>query len=118
MYVEKSLREALEGFLKGRKVIAITDLGDGSLYTERLENMLPKESHYMVDVPAVDNPEFEKALAGMVEQREGTKKRIIVEEPDLNSQDCEVIDETDKEGEKIDEKIDTCAVPLGSRKIR
>lgn len=100
MYVEKSLREALEGFLKGRKVIAITDLGDGSLYAERIEKMLPKESRYMVDVPVVEDPEFEKALANMVKAKADKKQ------------------ETDPEEMESEEDSEVEEVPVGSRKIR
>ena len=68
MLTEKSRNKALEAFLKGRKVIVMTVFDDGSIASENLEDILMTEdSHYLVDVPAVENPEFKQAVADMIQ---------------------------------------------------
>lgn len=68
MLTEKTRNKALEAFLKGRKVIAMTVFDDGSIAAERLEDILMTEDrHYLVDVPAVENTEFKQAVADMVQ---------------------------------------------------
>lgn len=67
MLTERSINKALDAFLKGRKVVVVNVYDDGSMDVERLEDILPKEgAHYLVDVPAVENPDFSKAVATMV----------------------------------------------------
>lgn len=71
MLTERSRDKALEAFLKGRKVIVLPVYDDGSITSERLEDMLPTEDiHYLVDVPAVENPEFKEAVANMVQSEQ------------------------------------------------
>lgn len=71
MLTERSRDKALEAFLKGRKVIVLSVYDDGSITSERLEDMLPTEDiHYLVDVPAVENPEFKQAVANMVQSEQ------------------------------------------------
>lgn len=64
MYVERSMKDALQDYLEGRKVIVITEYDDESLSIEKLEDILAEDDlHYLVDVdvvPAVENPVFEK----------------------------------------------------------
>ena len=67
MYTEMSLKEALKYFMKGRKVLVLNEYDDKSISTERIEDCLPKEARYLVDVPATVNPEFEQAIQDMVE---------------------------------------------------
>lgn len=76
MYTEISLKEALKYFMKGRKVLVLNEYDDKSISAERIEDCLPKEAKYLVDVPAVPNPEFEQAVQDMVE-------------PDQNENDTE-----------------------------
>lgn len=76
MYTEMSLKEALKYFMKGRKVFVLNEYDDKSISAERIEDCLPKEAKYLVDVPAVPNPEFEQAVQDMVE-------------PDQNENDAE-----------------------------
>lgn len=76
MYTEMSLKEALKYFMKGRKVLVLNEYDDKSISAERIEDCLPKEAKYLVDVPAVPNPEFEQAAQDMVE-------------PDQNENDTE-----------------------------
>ena len=68
MLTERSRNKALEDFLKGRKVIVITVLDDGSITADKLEDILMTEDvHYLADVPAVESPEFAQAVADMVQ---------------------------------------------------
>lgn len=76
MLTEMSLKEALKYFMKGRKVLVLNEYDDKSISAERIEDCLPKEAKYLVDVPAVPNPEFEQAIQDMVE-------------PDQNENDAE-----------------------------
>lgn len=76
MYTEMSLKEALKYFMKGRKVLVLNEYDDKSISAERIEDCLPKEAKYLVDVPAVSNQEFEQAVQDMVE-------------PDQNENDTE-----------------------------
>lgn len=76
MYTEMSLKEALKYFMKGRKVLVLNEYDGKSISAERIEDCLPKEAKYLVDVPAVPNPEFEQAVQDMVE-------------PDQNENDTE-----------------------------
>lgn len=66
MLTERSINKALDAFLKGRKVVVVNVYDDGSMDVERLEDILPKEgAHYLVDVPAVENPDFSQTVADM-----------------------------------------------------
>ena len=76
MLTEMSLKEALKYFMKGRKVLVLNEYDDKSISAERIEDCLPKEAKYLVEVPAVPNPEFEQAVQDMVE-------------PDQNENDAE-----------------------------
>lgn len=76
MYTEMSLKEALKYFMKGRKVLVLNEYDDKSISAERIEDCLPKEAKYLVDVPAVPNLEFEQAVQDIVE-------------PDQNENDAE-----------------------------
>ena len=76
MYTEMSLKEALKYLMKGRKVLVLNEYDDKSISAERIEDCLPKEAKYLVDVPAVPNPEFGQAVQDMVE-------------PDQNENDTE-----------------------------
>lgn len=76
MLTEMSLKEELKYFMKGRKVLVLNEYDDKSISAERIEDCLPKEAKYLVDVPAVPNPEFEQAVHDMVE-------------PDQNENDTE-----------------------------
>lgn len=71
MLTERSINKALDAFLKGRKVVVVNVYDDGSMDVERLEDILPKEgAHYLVDVPAVENPEFSQAVDAMAHESE------------------------------------------------
>ena len=67
---ERSRAGALEAFLKGRRVLVLTEFDDSSLAIQRLEKLLPEDARYLVDaVPAVENQEFKQAIEEMVEQK-------------------------------------------------
>lgn len=77
MLVEKSLKEALEYYIKGKPVTALWIGEDGSMEAMPLSDILDQpENHFLVDVPAVVNPDFEQAVQDMVE-------------PDQNENDAE-----------------------------
>lgn len=66
MYIEKSLKEALGDYMLGRPVTVLWTGSDGDLNAMRLSDLLEQEeNHYLVNVPAVDNPEFEQAVQEM-----------------------------------------------------
>lgn len=63
MLTERPINKALDMFLKGRNVVVVNVYDDGSINAEKLEDILPKEgAHYLVDVPAVENPDFSQTL--------------------------------------------------------
>ena len=67
MLVEKSLKEALKYFINGKPVTVLYIGEDGGMDARKLEDTLnQKENHFLVDVPAIENPEFVKTLADMV----------------------------------------------------
>ena len=76
---ERSRAGALEAFLKGQKVLVLTEFDDDSSSIQRLEELLPEDARYLVDaVPAVENPEFKQAVAKMIDQE--TEKPTEAEE--------------------------------------
>lgn len=63
MLVEKNLKEALEYYIKGKPVTALWMGEDGSMKAMPLSDILNQpENHFLVDVPAVVNPDFEQAV--------------------------------------------------------
>lgn len=71
MLVEKSLKEALKYYVKGKPVTALWMGEDGSMNAMPLSDILDQpENHFLVDVPAVENPEFKQAVNEMVGKSE------------------------------------------------
>lgn len=69
MLVEKSRAEAIKAFLSGRKVNVLTEFEDGSMAVKSIEAILSEEdTRYLVDVPAVEDPEFRQAVEDMVQE--------------------------------------------------
>ena len=69
---ERSRAGALEAFLKGQRVLVLTEFDDSSLAIQRLEELLPEDARYLVDaVPAVETPEFKRAIEEMMDQEAG-----------------------------------------------
>lgn len=76
MLVEKSRAEAIKAFLSGRKVNVLTEFEDGSMAVESIEAILSEEdTRYLVDVPAVEDPEFRQEVEDMIQESdsEGTE---------------------------------------------
>lgn len=66
MLVEKNLKEALEYYIKGKPVTALWIGEDGSMKGMPLSDILNQpENHFLVDVPAAVNPDFEQAVQEM-----------------------------------------------------
>lgn len=97
MLVEKSLKEALKYFINGKPVTVLYIGEDGGMDARKLEDTLnQKEKHFLVDVPAIEKPEFAKALADMVEARK--RQRPVPELKDLPDDEPE--EDLDEEPEK------------------
>lgn len=78
MYIEKSLKEALEDYMLGRPVTVLWTGNDGGMNAMRLSDLLEQEeNHYLVNVPAVANPEFEQAVREMEESAQPEPEEII-----------------------------------------
>ena len=78
MYIEKSLKEALEDYILGRPVTVLWTGNDGGMNAMRLSDLLEQEeNHYLVNVPAVANPEFEQAVREMEESAQPEPEEII-----------------------------------------
>lgn len=69
MLQEMKLEDALKKFLQGKKVLVMYDEileADKPAFTvEPLEEML-KRNRFLVEVPAVENPDFKEAVHQMV----------------------------------------------------
>ena len=78
MYIEKSLKEALEDYMLGRPVTVLWTGNDGGMNAMRLSDLLEQEeNHYLVNVPAVANPEFEQEVREMEESAQPEPEEII-----------------------------------------
>lgn len=78
MLVEKSLKEALEYYIKGKPVTALWIGEDGGMNAMPLSDILDQpENHFLVDVPAVVNPDFEQAVQEMTEADQVDPEEII-----------------------------------------
>lgn len=108
MLVEKSLKEALKYFINGKPVTVLYIGEDGGMDARKLEDTLnQKENHFLVDVPAIENPEFAKALADMVET--GKRQRPVPELKDLPEDEPE--EDLDEEPEKKSVDVEEHADP-------
>lgn len=95
-YADKSLKEALLAFSQGKKVLVLTEYDDGSMDIDNMEKYFTENTTFFVEVPAVENPEFAKALADMVET--GKRQRPVPELKDLPEDEPE--EDLDEEPEK------------------
>lgn len=78
MLVEKNLKEALEYYIKGKPVTALWIGEDGSMNAMPLSDILDQpENRFLVDVPAVVNPDFEQAVQEMTEADQVDPEEII-----------------------------------------
>lgn len=86
MLVEKSVREALVDYAKGRKVVVLQFDAKGRIDANLLSDFFEDENNkYLVDVPAVVNPEFESAVQDMMKGSEV----ITPAEEDVNEEPAE-----------------------------
>ena len=86
MLVEKSVREALMDYAKGRKVVVLQFDAKGRIDANLLSDFFEDENNkYLVDVPAVVNPEFEAAVQDMMKGSEV----ITPAEEDVNEEPAE-----------------------------
>ena len=70
MLIEKTLKEALADYIKGKPVTVLWTRDDGSMDVRLLSDILEQEeNHFLVNVPAYHNPEFAQAVAEMVDQK-------------------------------------------------
>lgn len=95
-YADKSLKEALLAFSQGKKVLVLTEHDDGSMNIDNMEKYFTENTTFFVEVPAIENPEFAKALADMVET--GKRQRPVPELKDLPEDEPE--EDLDEESEK------------------
>ena len=78
MLVEKNLKEALEYYIKGKPVTALWIGEDGDMNAMPLSDILDQpENHFLVDVPAVANPDFKQAVQEMTEADQVDPEEII-----------------------------------------
>lgn len=85
MLQEMKFEDAIKNYLKGRKVLALTDLsidkGHQEYVLEPLEDVLAR-MQYLVDVPAVENPDFKETM-GQMTTPEKRPQEPIREEPEV-----------------------------------
>ena len=85
MLQEMKLEDALKKFLQGKKVLVMYDEtleADKPAFTvEPLEEML-KRNRFLVEVPAVENPDFKEAVHQMVTPEKLPPKSLPPEEPE------------------------------------
>lgn len=79
MLQEMKFEDAIKKYLKGRKVLALTDLSIDKDHQDYelapLEDVLAR-MRYLVDIPAVENPDFKEAVHQMV-----TPEKLPPQEP-------------------------------------
>ena len=70
MLIEKTLKEALADYIKGKPVTVLWTKDDGSMDVRLLSDILEQEeNHFLVNVPGYHNPEFAQEVAEMVDQK-------------------------------------------------
>lgn len=106
-YADKSLKEALLAFSQGKKVLVLTEYDDGSMSIDNMEKYFTENTTFFVEVPAIENPEFAKALADMVET--GKRQRPVPELKDLPEDEPE--EDLDEEPEKKSVDVEEHADP-------
>lgn len=86
MLVEKSVREALVDYAKGIKVAVLQFDAKGRIDANLLSDFFEDENNkYLVDAPAVVNPEFEASVQDMMKGSEA----ITQTEEDANEEPAE-----------------------------
>lgn len=120
MLVEKSSKEALEYYIKGKPVTALWIGEDGGMNAMPLSDILDRpENHFLVDVPAVVNPDFEQAVQEMtgtdqVEPEERMEEETIDLPADNIEDKKEKIRKLVEEGYTNREIADRTGIPFGT----
>lgn len=85
MLQEMKLEDALKKFLQGKKVLVMYDEtleADKPAFTvEPLEEML-KRNRFLVEVPAVENPDFKEAVEQMVTPEKLPPQEPVLKDPE------------------------------------
>ena len=82
MLMEKKLEDAMKAYTKGKKVVVLQELEDGSLYSCPMEDYIDDKTHFLVDVLACDNPDWNKAMHEMVVGSSQETEEAKLEETD------------------------------------
>lgn len=116
MLVEKSVKEALMDYAKGRKVVVLQCSEDGKMDANLLSDFLEYDNNkYLVDVPAVVNPEFEAAVQDMMKGSEA----ITTTEEDVNEEPAESeVDEPESANDEDGEENQLPPISAGTGKRR
>lgn len=105
MLVEKSVKEALMDYAKGRKVVVLQFDAKGRIDANLLSDFFEDENNkYLVDVPAVIDPEFESAVQDMMKGSEviTPAEEDVNEEPaESEVEETESANDEDEEGEQL-----------------
>lgn len=86
--MEKRLEDAIKAYTKGKKVVVLQELEDGSLHSCTMEDYIDDKTHFLVDVPAAENPDWNKAMYEMIvgssqQPEETDTEQSKLEEPQL-----------------------------------
>lgn len=116
MLVEKSVKEALMDYAKGRKVVVLQCSEDGKMDANLLSDFLEYDNNkYLVDVPAVVNPEFEAAVQDMMKGSEV----ITPTEEDVNEEPAESeVEESESANDEDGEEKQLPPISAGTGKRR
>lgn len=91
MLVEKSKKEALKAFASGRRVLLIPEVQKSKAEGTWLDlDTVIGEGQFLVDVPAIENQEFEDAVqeTGIAERRyEVSDPNLAMGEPEYITED-------------------------------
>lgn len=77
MLQEMKIEDALKKFLQGKKVLVMYDETDDkpAFTVEPLEELL-KRNRFLVDVSAVENPDFKQAVEKIVKPKKSSTKAL------------------------------------------
>ena len=107
MLIEKTLKEALADYIKGKPVTVLWTRDDGSMDVRLLSDILEQEeNHFLVNVPGYHNPEFAQEVAEMVDQ-----KRI-----DDCNREVEPAGTTEKDGSTPLTEPDSVVIPAENKR--
>ena len=116
MLVEKSVKEALTDYAKGRKVVVLQCDEKGRIDANLLSDFFEDENNkYLVDVPAVVNPEFEASVQDMMKGSEA----ITTTEEDVNEEPAESeVEEPESANDEDGEENQLPPISAGTGKRR